>query len=323
MASIKITRRKEKRGECKEILLPALLFFLLFPYIISGFSNVEKQTLAKEETPGQIQVLEKKVWGSKEIPLEEYLVGMVAATIPVEYETETLKAQAVLLRSYCVNHMKKEEGKKVINDEVLKNYFFSQQDCEELWGENTAANLAKIEKAVSETKGMILVCNGDIVEPPFCRMSNGKTRDISEYVIKQEDFEYMKSIVCEKDSFAPNFVQYIEISREEFERVLKELARQPLEKIEKITLYRDNNGYIQEVQTGGIVIDSEKIREALGLASSCFSLETIGKKIEIQTKGMGHGFGFSQYEANQMALDGKNYMYLINYFFQNITLERL
>ena len=271
MASIKIIRKNEKRGECGRILLPALLFFLLFPYVISGFSDLEKQTIAKEDTPGEIQVLEKKVWGSKEVPLEEYLVGMVAATIPVEYETETLKAQAILLRSYCVNHIKKEEGKKVIYDDELKNYFFSMQDCEEVWGENTTANFTKIEKAVNATKGMILVCNGDIVEPPFCRMSNGKTRDISEYVIKQEDFEYMKSIVCEKDSLAENFVQYTEISREEFEQVLKELAGQPLERIEKITLYRDKNDYIKEVQAGEIVIDGEKIKEALELASSyCF-----------------------------------------------------
>ena len=193
MASIKIARNKEKRREGKGILLPALLFFLLFPYIISGFSDVEKQTLVKEEVPGQIWVVEKKIWGSQKVPLEEYLVGMVAATIPVEYEMETLKAQAVILRSYCINHMKKEEGKKVIYDEVLKDYFFGKSDCEEVWGEDSQNNLDKIQRAVRDTKGIIMVCDGDVVQPPFCRMSNGKTRDISEYIVGKKTYDFILS----------------------------------------------------------------------------------------------------------------------------------
>ena len=34
------------------------------------------------------------------IPTEEFLVGMVAAEIPAEYGIETMKAQAVLARTY-------------------------------------------------------------------------------------------------------------------------------------------------------------------------------------------------------------------------------
>lgn len=323
MASIKIKRSKEKRGERKGLLLPALLFFLLFPYIISGFSDVEKQTLAKEEVPGQVWVLEKKIWGSQEVALEEYLVGMVAATIPIEYNAETLKAQAIILRSYCMNQMKKEEGKKVIYDDVLKNYFFTKQDCEKVWGENTKAYLEKIKRAVSDTKGIIMVSNGDIVEPPFCRMSNGKTRDIMEYVVRKENYEFMRTRVCEKDELAKDFIQYAEMSKEEFEEILNKNIDSSSEKIDKIILYRDSNGYVKEVEIGEQVMDGEKFREAFQLVSSSFSLDKIGDMIEIQTKGIGHGFGFSQYEANQLALSGMDYKYLLDYFFDNITLEKV
>ena len=120
MVKIRVQRKKEKRRERTGIILPALLFFILFPYIISGFSNVNKQTFSKEESPGQIWVLEKKLWGTQRIPLEEYLVGMLAATIPAEYETDTLKAQAIILRSFCMNQMEKENGRKVIYDDLQK-----------------------------------------------------------------------------------------------------------------------------------------------------------------------------------------------------------
>lgn len=323
MAFIKIKKHKEKRRDRAGVLLPALLFFVLFPYIISGFSNVEKQTLEKEDVPGQIWVLEKKIWGSRSIPLEEYLVGMVAATIPGEYESETLKAQAIILRSYCVNFMKKENGKKVIYDDKLKEYYFSEQEREEFWGEKVTSYNSKIQEAVNDTKGLILICKGDIVSAPFCRMSNGKTRDITEYVVRKENYEYMKTVDCGEDELAEDFIQYVEISQKEFKEILGNLVNISSAGLDKIIIYRDVNQYVKEVQVGDQVIDGEEFKKAFGMASSCFSLDKIDDNIEIQTKGMGHGFGFSQYEANKMALDGKDYSYLLNYFFANITFEKM
>ena len=323
MVKIRVNRRKEKRGDRAGMLLLALLFFLLFPYIISSFSEVEKQTIAKQEVPGQIYVLEKKIWGGQKIPLEEYLIGMMAATIPGNYEMETLKAQAIILRSFCMNHMKKENGEKVIYDDELKEYYFTKQEYEKLWSEKADSCFSKMKSAVEETKGIILVCNGDIVEPPFSRMSNGKTRDITEYVIRKENFGYMKTVVCSMDEMAKDFVQYIEISQKEFAVRLNRLINRKSDKIDKIVLYRDTNDYVKEIQIGEQVIDGEEFRKAFELVSSSFSLDKIDDLIEIQTKGMGHGFGFSQYEANQMAADGKDYTYLLNYFFNNITFEKL
>ena len=323
MVKIRVNRKKEKRGDRKVVLLLALLFFLLFPYIISNFSKVEKQTIAVEKVPGQIYVLEKKIWGGQKIPLEKYLIGMMAATIPGNYEMETLKAQAIILRSYCMNHMKKENGEKVIYDDELKKYYFTEQEYEELWGGTTGSYFSKMKNAVEETKGIILVCNGDIVEPPFSRMSNGKTRDITEYVIRKENFEYMKTVVCSMDEMAKDFVQYIEISQKEFTNRISKLINIKSEEIDKIVLYRDTNDYVKEIQIGEQVVDGEEFRQTFELISSSFSLDKIDDMIEIQTKGVGHGFGFSQYEANQLAIEGSDYIYLLNHFFNNITFEKV
>lgn len=323
MVKIKINRKKEKRRDRKEVLLLTLLFFILFPYIISSFSKMEKQTLAAEKIPGQIYVLNKKIWGGQKIPLEEYLTGMMAATIPAEYEPEVLKAQAIILRSFCMNNMKKEGGEKIIRDDAIKDYYFSKQECEELWGEKTSLYFEKMQTAVYETKGIILVCNGDIVEAPFSRMSNGKTRDITEYAIRRENYGHMKTVVCSKDEQAKDFVQYMEISKKEFGDIISKLVNINPDKIQKIVLYRDSNNYVKEIQIGEEMIDGEKFREAFDLVSSSFSLDQMEHGIEIQTKGIGHGFGFSQYEANQLAMNGKDYIYLLNYFFDNITFEKV
>ena len=323
MKMVKIKRRNEKRGETKRVFFVTLLFFILFPYIISGFSEVEKQTITLEEEPGQIWVLEQKIWGGRKVALEEYLTGMIAATIPAEYHMETLKAQAIILRSFCMAHMEKEEGKKIIYDKQLKEYYFSKQDCQDLWGDKEAAYIQKIQQAVTETKGIILVCDGDIINPPFCRMTNGNSRDIAEYIVHKDRYRYMKTVNCREDEMAEEFVQYVEMTKKEFENNLKAYFDLKEKDLNKIVIYKDALNYVKEVQIGEKKIDGEEFRKALGLVSSCFSLEKVNGNIEIQTRGMGHGYGFSQYAANQLALAGKNYEHLLTYFFSNISMEKI
>ena len=323
MVKIRVHKEKEKRRDRVGAFLPALLFLILFSYIISGFSNVKKQTFSKEENPGQIWVLEKKIWGTQRILLEEYLIGMLAATIPAEYDPETLKAQAIILRSFCMKQMEKENGRKVIYDDLIKEYHLQHSQYPEVWENNADLFLKKIKTAIEETKGIIIVCNGDIVEAPFCRMSNGKTRDITEYVTYKESYPYMQSTVCEEDKMAGEYLQYMEISQKEFEDNIQEILSEENNKLQKIILYRDTNDYVKEIQVGEEIIDGEIFREKFGLVSSDYSLDKIDDVIEIKSKGIGHGFGFSQYEANQLALRGEDYIFLLNHFFSNIVLEKI
>ena len=322
MVKIRVQRNK-KRREGAGMFLPTLLFFIMFPYIIGGFSNVEKEVFSREEIPGQIWVLEKKLWGMQKIPLEEYLIGMLAATIPAEYEPETLKAQAIILRSFCMNQLEKENGRKVIYDDRLKEYYLQPSGYQGMREEDNGLSLEKIRTSIEETKGIIMVCNGDIVEAPFCRMSNGTTRDIMEYVIHKEDYSHMKTVLCEADKMAKDCIQYKEISRKEFEDKLRKMLEGENIKLQKMILYRDANDYVKEIHVGEAIIDGEIFKNELGLASSDYSLEKVNDVIEIKTKGMGHGFGFSQYEANQLALKGNDYVYLLNYFFSNVELEKI
>ena len=323
MATINIKRRNKKRGEAKGILFVTLLFFGLFPYIISGFSNVEKETIAWEEEPGKIWVLKQTLWGSRKIELEEYLTGMVAATIPIEYDMEALKAQAIILRSFCMSYMEKEEGEKVISDHWLKEYYFSKQECLEVWSEASEEYLQKIRQAVEETQGIIMVHSGDIIRPAFCRMTNGNTRDITEYVVHGEQYSYMKSVNCDEDKMAKEAVQYMEMTQKEFEETIRDNLGVKDKYLNKITLYKDSQNYVKEVKIGEKRFDGEEFRKAFGLISSSYSLEKINNFIEIQTRGIGHGYGFSQYTANHLAGNGKDYKYLLTYFFTNISLEKI
>ena len=62
-------------------------------------------------------------------------------------------------------------------------------------------------------------------------------------------------------------------------------------------------------------------RQALHLNSACFYLSELDGKIRIVTKGIGHGLGLSQYGANELAKEGKNYQEILRYYYTDVTLE--
>ena len=64
------------------------------------------------------------------------------------------------------------------------------------------------------------------------------------------------------------------------------------------------------------------MRAALGLPSACFYFSQLEGRVRITVKGLGHGLGMSQYGANEMAKEGKDYREILNYYYQDIRIEK-
>ena len=112
-----------------------LLFVFLLPYVCAclwGHVGVENEVLwqnqyhSKEAEGAERYVQAQMSWGTWEIPLEEYVVYKLESVMPDTYETEALKAQAVLVRTELVEVMAKEESGQLrvapehISDNVLR-----------------------------------------------------------------------------------------------------------------------------------------------------------------------------------------------------------
>ena len=75
------------------------------------------------------------------------------------------------------------------------------------------------------------------------------------------------------------------------------------------------------VEIGGKKLTGKQIREKLNLMSSDFDWERQGNQITITTKGYGHGVGMSQYGANGMAQEGKNYEEIVKYYYKGVAIQ--
>ncbi len=239
---------------------------------------------------------------------EDYLVGVVAGQIPAEYEKEALKAQAILARTYLYRQMGDADtigagqaGVRCLEPEML----------EEMWGEGRFSEYyEKIKSAVSETAGMVLTYDGELAEPLFHRVSAGSTRDGG------ERYPYLTAVESERDVEAEGYLTVTEWEPEEFWQMFG--AAEGERQIQLVS--RDAGGYVEEIEIGAHTYTGDEVRELLGLKSPAFVLQDREGNIQAVTRGIGHGFGMSQYGASRLAADGWDAEKILKYYYQNAEI---
>ena len=73
----------------------------------------------------------------------------------------------------------------------------------------------------------------------------------------------------------------------------------------------------------GTTFKSSKIRTALGLRSTSFTIDLVEDKVIFNVNGFGHGVGMSQYGANGMAKEGYDYKSILKHYYSNCEIKKI
>ena len=172
-----------------------------------------------------IKLLHKKDNQVEEINLDEYLLGVVCAEMPVDYEIEALKAQAIVARTYTIYTIKnsnKHEEADICDDSSCCQAWISKEDRLSKWDENLREfNWEKIEDAVYSTKGKIITYNGEVIDAFFHSNSGGKTEDVSN-VWGATNMPYLQSVETSGEDEYLQYLSEVEFTKVEFEEKIKE-----------------------------------------------------------------------------------------------------
>lgn len=260
-----------------------------------------------------------------EIPLEEYVKGVVAAEMPAAFSMEALKAQAIAARTNAVRRIQKNallpEGAHVTDDYRRDQAYSSDEKLKQRWGVvEYRLNMNKISQAVNETKGQILTYNGEPIEALFFSTSNGKTENSQDYWGKA--LPYLRSVDSPWDKEAKHAVDTKTMPLEEFHRLLgiQAVATSANQGNMIKVLETSASNRVKKIQVGNKVMSGPEFREALGLYSTDFSWKIEGNSITFTTRGYGHGVGMSQNGAEGMAKEGKTAREILAHFYQGATL---
>jgi stage II sporulation protein D len=255
------------------------------------------------------------------VQLENYLVGVVAAEMPAEFKDEALKAQALTARTYIVKKLLGKDDIGVpkgaqVTDTQIHQVYKSDDELRKEWGVNYEWKKKKVLAAVRATSGNILTYKGEAITATFFSTSNGYTENSEDYWAG--NIPYLRSVSSPWDKNSPKFNSQKVMTVKAFEAGLGvKLGTGPnIGKILELT----EGKRVGKVDFNGKVLTGKDIREKLVLRSSDFVWERKGSNIVITTKGFGHGVGMSQYGANGMAEEGKDYQEIVKHYYQGVEI---
>ena len=320
--------------------LMAILFLLplivIVPFRSELFSSEERaaESQGTPFVPGELDgktVLKVLDGGEvREMTVGEYLVGVVRAEMPASFEEEALKAQAVAARTYT--YYKIETGGNhgdtadICTDSTCCQAYISEEQARSNWGADADTYESKIESAVRDTDGQVILYGGEPILAVFHSSSAGLTRAAGQVWLN--DLPYLQSVTSpEQGDSIPNYYSRVEFTQEQFrEKVLAAEPEADLSGPVETWLQNavtDTAGSVSTVEVGGVTVKGSTLRSILGLRSACFEWEIQDGNLVFFVTGYGHGVGMSQYGAEQMAKDGADYREILTHYYTGVELAVL
>ncbi len=252
--------------------------------------------------------------------LEEYVIGVVLAEMPAEFEMEALKAQAVAARTYALKRNTtdgKHEHNALCIDPGCCQAYCSRADYLAK-GEQTQS-LQRVVDAVEATAGQVLIYDNALIDATYFSCSGGRTEDAM--AVWGSDVPYLQAVDSPGEENAACFTNTLFYTLEEFADCMM-LSKEKLSGnwLGGIT-YTDGGG-IATIEICDKVYTGTDVRKLLELRSTVFVITPSENTVTVTTKGFGHRVGMSQYGAEAMAVNGYTYEQILAHYYQGTILDK-
>ena len=265
---------------------------------------------------------------TEQMTLERYLTGVVRGEMPASFEMDALRAQAAAERSYVYYQLA--AGRKdahpdadFCTDHTCCSAYLSETAAREKWGGDFAPWNTRVEQAVSDTDGQVVLYNGRPILAVFHSSSAGRTAAAGD--VWSGDLPYLVSVDSpEGEETVPNYYSTVTFTAAEAKEKL--LTAHPELKLSGTpdrwfgAAAENGSGRVETVSVGGTDIEGTELRRIFGLRSACFTVAADSESVTFRVTGYGHGVGMSQYGANQLAREGKTWQEILEWYYTGATV---
>jgi len=252
-----------------------------------------------------------------ELPLEDYLAGLINCEISSQWPMETIKAQAVVARSYAF--FQREARKNAL-------YHLESTVIDQVY-DGCAIEDSRAVRGVRETSGEVLTYNNNVIQSFFHSNCGGHTES-SENVWGYA-FPYLQGIDCSYCLSAPSAKWEQTLSLNRIESLLSSNGYQISGLRDIKTGRRNRSGRVTDLtlfsKKGSLTIPAVSFRKAIGytlIKSTNFDARIVGDDAVFNGTGYGHGVGLCQWGAKQRAGDGFDYREILSYYYPGAKLKK-
>ena len=187
----------------KKILLLTCLIILI-PFLVVNLFIKEDEIKFIYTSNMTVRVKQEDTDEIIKVPFEDYIVGVLAGEMPISFELEALKAQAVAARSYVMKKMEYNKDKDYdVVDTVMNQVYLDNDYLKKAWKDDYTENINKIKTAVLETSNQYLVYDDKVIDAMFFSTSVGFTENSEEVFTSK--LPYLRSVSSTWDEISPVF----------------------------------------------------------------------------------------------------------------------
>src|SRR5437879_4464020 len=260
-----------------------------------------------------------KLLAINEVPLEDYVKGVVPSEMSAAWHPEALKVQAIATRTYALYTMRQNARKDF---DVLA----SIKDQVYLYRGRASAGAAA--RAVDDTRDLVLAYRDEPILAVFSSTAAGQTEDA--WNVWAVDMPYLKGVECPFDLNSPWYQWRTDIALPMLAQRLRDEGF-PVGIIASLApaTYTKAGRVIQVriLHSGGeLYVKGDDLRRVPGytvLPSTQFNFDIVGMQVQFAGRGNGHGVGLCQWGAKELAERGYSAETILRYYYPGADIRDL
>lgn len=297
--------------------------------ISKDVQNIEEQK-DSNNSDKEIKLLHSKTGEVENVNIEEYLCNVVSAEMPASFETEALKAQAIVARTYTMFKLnnKKHDNADICDNSACCQAWISKEDRLAKWEESKRDEYwQKICSVVQQTKGQVIMYNNEPINA-FFHSNSGGTTEIPVNVWGGTNYPYLQVVETSGEEAYTQYASEVTIANTDIINKLKEKYQDisiDFSNVEDLKIVEHTeSGRVKTVKFGNHKLSGVEVRSIFGLKSTNFEILKIDNDhIQFKVKGYGHGVGMSQTGADSLAKQGKTAEEIIHHFYSNVNVKKI
>lgn len=271
-----------------------------------------------------LSLYDNKTGQRRDIKMEEYIAGVVAAEMEPTWPENALAAQAILARTFTLEELETKGGTRALHGTDVST------KVEEFQAYDPTRINDKVRRAVQMTRGQVATYNGKFIRGWFSAFAGPRTATAKEgLAFKGPEPPYIKSVKSPGVRYAPpnDRSWTATFTRSEITGALAKMNLSPGAGGTVSIAKRGPTGRAVTLNVFGTQVPGADFRVAIGstrLKSILIDdIKTSGDRVTFRGRGFGHGVGLCQWGAYALAKEGKSPQDIIRYFFKDVRVDRL
>lgn len=264
----------------------------------------------------------------RRMPIEEYLLGVVAGEMKPNWPEETYAAQAILARTFTMEFIGRGGTRRLHGTEICTDEKHAQAYTE-------SAITPAIRRAVARTRGLVMRYRGKYVRGWFSASCGGRTTFARVgLALKEPEPPYISSVACPEAKVIPKEEAFwwAGFSGAELAAAAKKATGRTIGPVEEVAAAAKDEltGRTTRLRLRGpggtVEVAAADLRVALGPERMrsiwLTTLKSEGGKVTMAGRGFGHGVGLCQWGAYALAKEGKDPQEIVRHYYPKVQIVK-